>query len=59
MTYLAQGKHTEAVDHLAQRILEVLLAKRAGDSWCKGELLSLLPSDQAPSAQMSEGTIAL
>ena len=59
LTYLAQGKHTEAADLLVQRIREVLLAKRAGGSWDKGELVSLLPSGQASSAQMPEGAMAL
>ena len=37
----------EAVDIIAQRIREILTAKKSGSSWDKGALLSLMPSDQA------------
>ena len=37
----------QALDLACQRIREIMLAKKAGGSWEKAALVSLLPSDQA------------
>ena len=59
LTYLAQGKHTEAADLLVQRIREVVTAKKSGGSWERAELVSLLPSGQSSNTALPDGALAL
>ena len=59
LTLLNQGKTAQASDLMVQRIREILVAKRPGGSWEKGELVSLLPSTQASSAPLPDGALAL
>ena len=56
---LNQGKTAQASDLMVQRIREILVAKRPGGSWEKGELVSLLPSTQASSAPLPDGALGL
>ena len=56
---LNQKKEAEAADLLVQRVREVLVAKRPGGSWEKGELLSLLPASSASSTTLPEGGLVL
>jgi len=49
----------QAVDIIAQRIREVRMAKQAGNSWEKAELISLMPGSQAGSTVLPDGCLAL
>ena len=55
-----ENKLPQAVDLAAQRIKEILLAKKAGSSWENAGLISLLPSDQASmTAALPDGCLDL
>jgi hypothetical protein len=57
---LNSNKLAEAVDLAAQRIREILVAKRTGGTWEKGALVSLMSSEQASmSAAMPDGALDL
>ena len=57
---LNKDRLPQAVDIIAQRIREVLAAKKTGGSWDKGSLLSLMASDSASmSAAMPDGALDL
>jgi hypothetical protein len=59
LTLLNQQKWGEAADTIAQRIREVLAAKKQGGTWEKAELLSLLPTAQASTTPMPDGCLGL
>ena len=59
LTTLGQSKFSSAVDLICQRIREIHVAKKAGSSWEKAELVSLLPSTQASSSPLPEHALAL
>ena len=59
LALLNQRKIVEAADVAVQRAREVLAAKRAGGSWEKAELLSLLPTTQSSTAPLPDGALAL
>ena len=59
LSLLNRRKDKEAADLMVQRVREVLYAKRAGSSWEKAELISLLPSASASSTALPDGALAL
>jgi hypothetical protein len=59
LTLVNQKKVIEAADVAVQRVREVLSAKRAGGSWEKAELLSLLPTGQSSGTALPDGALAL
>ena len=57
---LNKDRIPQAVDLMTHRIREVLAAKKAGGSWEKGALVSLLASDQASmGTSMPDGALDL
>ena len=59
LTLLNRKREKEAADLMVQRVREILQAKRAGGSWEKAELISLLPSTSASSTALPDGALAL
>ena len=53
------GSLPQALDILAQRIREVIQAKKAGSSWEKAQVLTFLPTDSAGSAPIPDGGMVL
>jgi hypothetical protein len=59
VTLMNQQKWPEVQDLLCQRIREVTQANRAGGTWEKAELLSLLPTSQASTTPLPDGCLNL
>ena len=59
ITLLGSRRVGEALDTLAMRLRELLLAKKEGSSWEKANVVSLLPGSHGPAAPIPDQALVL
>ena len=59
ITLLGSKRVGEALDTLAMRLRELLLAKKEGSSWEKASVVSLLPGEHGPAAPTPDQGLVL